>query len=65
VVQFGAGVSAVGEDAVAVVAEVGGASDGGAEFVVGDTDVEDVAGAAEDDGDDFGVAGESSDRVRC
>src|SRR3954449_4223030 len=58
VVQLAGGVVAVGEGAAALVADPGGAALGGGEFVVGLADVEHFAVAAEDDGDELGVAGE-------
>src|SRR3954451_13324582 len=56
VVQLGGRVVAVGEGAAAAVADPGGAALGGGEFVVGLADVEHFAVAAEDDGDELGVA---------
>src|SRR3954451_15590460 len=58
VVELAGGVVAVGEGAAALVADPGGAALGGGEFVVGLADVEHFAVAAEDDGDELGVAGE-------
>src|SRR3954463_2158814 len=58
VVQLAGWVVAVGEGAAALVADPGGAALGGGELVVGLADVEHFAVAAEDDGDELGVAGE-------
>src|SRR3954468_20935518 len=58
VVQLAGWVVAVGERAAALVADPGGAALGGGEFVVGLADVEHFTVAAEDDGDELGVAGE-------
>src|SRR4051812_13332637 len=58
VVELAGWVVAVGEGAAALVADPGGAALGGGEFVVGLADVEHFAVAAEDDGDELGVAGE-------
>src|SRR3954452_3799255 len=58
VVELAGWVVAVGERAAALVADPGGAALGGGELVVGWADVEQFTVAAEDDGDELGVAGE-------